>query len=152
MIPSTPSPSPKGLAEAVDHALSTAFEEMVFMEASSLQDYAQSGVPQVWSHVATEAPVPAELTLQMSPALVDACIEVLYADLPPDDAVRQDIVRELLNTIAGLVMSNISEDEGIQLGLPDSGLGSPPVIPPRPELGRHHTSNLGGLALTVHWR
>lgn len=152
MIPSTPSPSPNGLADAVGRALSTAFEDMVFMEASSLQDYQQSGIAQVWSHVTTEAPVSAEFSLQMSPSLVDACIEILYADLPPDDAIRQDVVRELLNTIAGLVMSNISEDEGIQLGLPDSGVGSPPAVALSPELARHYTSDLGGLALTVHWR
>jgi Chemotaxis phosphatase CheX len=147
-----PSPTPVGLGQAVGRALSTAFEDMVFMEVSSLHEYAQPGVGVIWSRVATHAPVRAELMLQMTPSLVDACIDALYSGLDPNDAIRQDVVRELLNTISGLVMSNITETETIDLGLPESGVGLPSTVATDPELAQTQTSDLGGLAFTVHWR
>jgi hypothetical protein len=147
-----PSPTPAGLGQALERALSTALEDMVFMDVSAIQEYEQAEVDAVWSRVATRAPVLAELQLQMSPRLVDACIDALYAGLDPNDAIRQDVVRELLNTIAGLVMSNLTETETIDLGLPESGIGSPSRTTTDSMLDQTHTSNLGGLAFTVHWR
>lgn len=147
-----PSPAASALAEAVDRALSTAFEDMVFMEVSSIQEYGQSEAETVWSRVTTQAPIRAELILQMSPALVDACIDALYAGIDPDEAIRQDVVRELLNTISGLVMSNITETETIGLGLPESGVGPHATSTSNAELIQTHTSNLGSLVFTVHWQ
>lgn len=149
---SLPSPTRAGLEQAVTLALSAAFEDMVFMEVSAAAGYAQSGRDVIWSRVATHAPVRAELLLQMTPGMVDACIDALYAGLDPSDALRQDVVRELLNTISGLVMSNLTDTETIDLGLPESGVSSPSTTTTVPELAQTHTTDLGGLAFTVHWR
>jgi hypothetical protein len=147
-----PSPNASGLGEAVNRALSTAFEDMVFMEVSSIEEYAASGVDMVWSRVETRAPLHAELVLQMSPGLIDACIDAMYAGIDPNDALRQDVVRELLNTISGLVMSNLTETEAIDLGLPESGVGSVSTAANHADLRQSHVSNLGGLVFTAHWQ
>lgn len=147
-----PSPSPNGLGDAVNRALSTAFEDMVFMEISSIHEYAASGSDMVWSRVATRAPLQAELVLQMNPRLIDACIDAMYTGVDPNDLLRQDVVRELLNTISGLVMSNLTETETIDLGLPESGAGSVDTAANHADLTQTHVSNLGGLVFTVHWQ
>ncbi len=148
---SLPPTSSVGLEEAVDRALSTTFEDMAFMEVSTLADAAPAAAAPVWSRLETRAPLRADLLLQMNSDLVDNCIDALYAGIDANDAVRQDVVREFLNTIAGLVMSNMTETQSIDLGLPQSGIGGTASLPVDGELEQCHVADRGGLVLTVRW-
>lgn len=145
------SPDPNVLGRAVSQALSTTFEDMVFMEVSGLSEYTDLGSDQVYASLETKSPARTHLMLQMSTPLIDACIDALYAGVEATEVVREDVVRELLNTIAGLVMSNLTDDQSIQLTLPASGHGVPPTPNLSPELSQVRTWDLGGLVFTARW-
>jgi hypothetical protein len=133
---------------AVTQAVATAFEAMVFIEPTRTSDAAALDESQIYAQLQVCAPLACLITLQMSSSLVDACVDALYCGIESNPAVRQDVVKELTNTVAGLLMSNLSESTRIELGLPQGGVGLP-----SPRIGDASTSafftEAGNLQVTV---
>jgi hypothetical protein len=146
-LPSLLAPTPGAIEHALQQAITTTFEEMVFMEVTQA-DGAELDTKQVYARLDVHRPVSCTLTLQMSEQLVDACIDALYCGIESTDAVRQDIANELSNTIAGLLMSNLDDSAPIALGLPSGGLGHPEPKSGRPAVHTYHTE-VGTLRVTV---
>lgn len=103
---------------------------------------------QLYACIEIQQPLCCKFTLQLSEAVVDACIDALYCGTDITDAVRQDITNELTNTIGGLLMSNLDESTPIALGLPTGGKGFP-----APESGRalvfSYETDVGALRVVV---
>ena len=141
------SPTPEAVQHALQQALTTTFEEMVFMQVEEMAE-AELEASQVYARLPIFEPVRCSFTLSMNEGVVDACIDALYCGTPITDAVRQDIANELANTIAGLLMSNLDEAAAISLGLPSGGRGLP-----APENGKTlahaYRTDVGSLRVTV---
>jgi hypothetical protein len=110
---------------AVAGAVAKAFEEMVFIEPKLVADTRAMDETQIYAQLRVCAPLSCLITLQMSSSLVDACVDVLYCGVEGNATLRQDVVKELVNMVSGLLMSNLSESSRIELGLPTGGLGAP---------------------------
>jgi hypothetical protein len=152
MISSRPSNTPPDHARmerAVSHALAATFENMVFLDTAALSEFPALGNEELQARISSRAPFDAIFTLRLSTPLVDACIETLYAGTETNDTVREDVVRELLNTLAGIVLSDLTDDDCIQLGLPESGVKLPAVN--ASSVGQAYTSDLRSVAFSVNW-
>ena len=109
----------------MDRGIRTAFEDMVFMDLARTNACVPLDEAQVYSRLQVQSPLPCLITLQMAPALVDACFDALYSGIESTQVARLDIVNELINIVSGLIMSHLSETSAIQLGLPEGGQGYP---------------------------
>jgi hypothetical protein len=133
---------------ALDQAVSTAFEEMLFMAPVYTQEATEFDQSQVHSRIRVQAPQGCTLTLELSTLLVDACIDTLYGGEATSTS-RLDIANELTNTIAGLLMSNLTQTSAIQLGLPQGAFGTPAEGVGSVRVARSFVTDSGGLRLTV---
>lgn len=147
---SNPPPDHSRMERAVSYALATTFENMVFLDTSALFEFPALGDEALQARITCRAPFDATFTLRLSAPLVDACIETLYAGTETSDTVREDVVRELLNTLAGIVLSDLTEDDSIQLGLPESG-ATLPEGHTGSGVGQAYTSDLRSVAFSVNW-
>lgn len=143
------SPDPTQLRQVMSRALAMTFEELTFMDADAVASHQTGGAGYVYAQIASRAPVALALTLQMSVELVDDCIDALFSGMEPSPIIREDVVRELINTIAGSMLASLCEDRLIELGLPQSSMEVPTMGDP----GEHHQLvQLGSLVLEATWR
>jgi len=125
----------KPLYQAMKKAVSSTLENMVFMEVMDHFDPDYEIPPEelAWSSLLIQDPVQGEIRLAMSKALLLKLTSSVFA-LPEEDVTlsqQNDILHELLNTIAGLFMTNLLIDsQTFQLGLPEHGEGELPELDP----------------------
>jgi len=118
----------KPLYQAMKQAVSTTLENMIFMEAVEHydQDYELPSEDLAWTSLLIQDPVQGELRLAMTKTFLRKITSAVFAldDEEITQAQMDDILHELLNTIAGLFMTNLlADDQPYQLGLPEQGEG-----------------------------
>ena len=125
----------KPLYQAMKKAVSTTLENMVFMEAVEHfdQDYEIPAEDLAWTSLLIQDPVQGEIRLAMTKTFLKKITSSVFA--MDEEEVSQvqmdDILHELLNTIAGLFMTNLlADDQTYQLGLPEHGEGELPELEP----------------------
>ena len=123
----------KPLYQAMIHAVSQTLENMAFMEAMAHTDstYQIPVEELVWTTLLVHDPVQGELRLAMPRSLLLKLTTGVFA-MDEDEVTEeqmQDILNELLNTIAGLFMTNLlADDQEYRLGLPQLGEGGLPPV------------------------
>ena len=84
-----------------------------------------------WTSMLIHDPVQAELRLAMPLSLMKSLASSMFAldEEEITEGQMQDILNELLNTIAGLFMTNLlADDQEYQLGLPELGTDELPKV------------------------
>lgn len=117
--------------QAMIHAVSLTLENMIFLEAMEHCDrsYEIPAEDAVWTSLLISDPVQGEIRLVMASDTLQKFTDNVFGFEVDEitDAQRNDILNELLNTIAGLFMTNLLEaDKKYQLGLPELGVGELP--------------------------
>lgn len=112
--------------QAMINATSQTLENMAFIEVMEHFDpnYEIPVEDLSWSSLLIHDPVQAEIRLAMPTSLLKSLTSSVFAmdEENVEDAQINDILNELLNTIAGLFMTNLlSDDQEYQLGLPELG-------------------------------
>lgn len=123
----------KPLYQAMQQAVSQTLENMAFMEV--LEHYDPSctipAAELAWASLLIADPVQGEIRLAMSKTLLTKLTAAIFA-LDPEEisqAQMDDILHELLNTIGGLFMTKLLEDDQTYaLGLPEAGEGALPEL------------------------
>lgn len=114
--------------QAMHQAVSQTLENMVFVEVMAHPDkaYIMPEDETVWTSLLINDPVQGELILAMPHNTLEKFTGNIFA-MPEDDLTdtqKNDILNELLNTIAGLFMTNLlAQDQQYKLGLPAIGHG-----------------------------
>jgi CheY-specific phosphatase CheX len=125
----------KPLYQAMKKAVSTTLENMVFLEALEHydQEYEIPVEDLAWSTLLIQDPVQGEIRLAMTKDFLKRLTASVFA-LDEDEitqAQMDDALHELVNTIAGLFMTNLMADsQTFQLGLPEHGEGELPELEP----------------------
>lgn len=117
--------------QAMINATSKTLENMAFIEVMEHfdPDYEIPAEDLSWSSLLIHDPVQAEIRLAMPTSLLKGLTGSVFAmdEEEVEEAQINDILNELLNTIAGLFMTNmLSDDQEYQLGLPELGAGPLP--------------------------
>ncbi len=114
--------------QAMIHAVSQTLENMIFLEAMEHVDrsYDIPADEVVWTSLLIMDPVQGEIRLAMADATLEKFTGNIFGfeteEITP--AQKNDILNELLNTIAGLFMTNLLEaEQQYKLGLPELGDG-----------------------------
>jgi len=121
------------LYQAMISAASKTMEEMAFMEVMEHFDrsYEIPTEELVWTSLLINDPVQGEIRLAMSKTLLSGLTCNIFA-LDEEDVTqlqRDDIINELLNTIAGLFMTNLLKDnQEYRIGLPELGMDELPEV------------------------
>ena len=123
----------KPLYQAMIHAVSQTLENMAFMEAMEHTDrnYQIPLEELVWASLLVHDPVQGELRLAMPQNLLRKLTVGVFSmdEEEITETQMQDILNELLNTIAGLFMTNLlADDQPYKLGLPQLGEGELPPV------------------------
>ncbi|MCW8860131.1 MAG: chemotaxis protein CheX [Deltaproteobacteria bacterium] len=121
------------LYPAMIKATSQTLENMAFMEAMEHFDQAyEIPVEEIsWTSMLIHDPVQGEVRLAMSKQLLKKLTGNIFAIDEEEITAAQtnDILKELLNTITGLFMTNLlNADQEYQLGLPELGEGELPEV------------------------
>ena len=121
----------KPLYPAMIAAVSKTLENMVFMEAMEHFDRTYEIPPEevIWTSLLIHDPVQGEIRLAMQRDVLKKITGNVFAldDEEITQPQMEDILNELLNTIAGLFMTNLLEDDQeYKLGLPELGEGELP--------------------------
>jgi hypothetical protein len=123
----------KPFYQAMIRAVSQTLENMVFMEALEHSDrsYEIPVEELAWASLLIHDPVQGEVRLAMPQSLLKKLTGNVFS-LDDDEitpAHMDDILNELLNTIAGLFMTYLlADDQEYKLGLPELGKGELPEI------------------------
>ena len=114
------------LYQAMTQAVSQTLENMAFMEVMEHPDktFDIPAEELVWASLLVHDPVQGELRLALPQPLLRTLTGNIFGmdedDVTPEQ--QNDILNELLNTIAGLFMTNLlASDQKYQLGLPEQG-------------------------------
>lgn len=123
----------KPLYQAMINAASQTLENMAFMEVMEHggESYEIPGDEAAWTSMLIHDPVQGEVRLAMPQNLLKKLTGNIFGLDEEDITENQmhDILNELLNTIAGLFMTNLLPDEQeYQLGLPELGEGELPEV------------------------
>lgn len=119
------------LYQAMISAASRTMEDMAFMEVMEHFDrsYEIPVEELVWTSLLINDPVQGEIRLAMSKTLLAGLTSNIFA-LDEEEVTQlqlDDILNELLNTIAGLFMTNLLEDsQEYRIGLPELGMDELP--------------------------
>ena len=123
----------KPLYEAMRQAVNQTLENMAFTEVMDHYD-PNYEIPEdqlTWCSLLISDPVQGEVRLAMSKDLTKKLTVAIFA-LDPEEisqAQMDDTLHELLNTIAGLFMTNLlTDNQTFQLGLPEAGEGNLPEL------------------------
>ncbi len=124
---------PTPLYLAMIAAVSQTFENMAFTEAMEHydQDFKIPAGELVWTSILIQDPVQGELRLAMPEAVLKSLTGAILglAETEINQLLMNDILFELLNTIAGLFMTKLlKEDQTFKLGLPEPGEGPLPEL------------------------
>lgn len=114
---------------ALQRAIEQTFEEMAFIDAELLIEPLGEDNDEdlYYSTISISKPFKAVITLKIPPGCAMLFAESLYANFEMEitDEIQRDVLAESLNTIAGCFMKNyLSENEGFELCLPKTGIGS----------------------------
>ncbi len=117
--------------QAMINAVSKTLENMIFLEAMAHFDrsYEIPAEDAVWTSLLISDPVQGELRLVMTAEALTKFTDNIFGFEVDEitDQQKNDILNELLNTIAGLFMTNLlTAEQKYQLGLPELGEGAPP--------------------------
>lgn len=121
------------LYQAMQQAVCKTLENMAFMEVMEHHNpsYEIPADQLAWSSLLISDPVQGEVRLAMTKTLLEKLTAAIFA-LEPEEisqAQMDDILHELLNTIAGLFMTNLlTDNQTFQLGLPEAGEGELPEL------------------------
>ena len=123
----------KAIYQAMINAACQTLENMAFTEVMEHFDpsYEIPTDDLGWTSMLIHDPVQAEIRLAMPLSLMKSLTSSMFAldEEEVTEAQTQDILNELLNTIAGLFMTNlIADDQEYQLGLPELGVGELPEV------------------------
>jgi CheY-specific phosphatase CheX len=118
--------------QAMINAASQTLENMAFTEVMEHFDltYEIPADDLAWTSILIHDPVQAEIRLAMPQSLMKNLTSNIFsiAEEEVTEIQMQDILHELLNTIAGLFMTNLLDDNQVyQLGLPETGNGELPA-------------------------
>ncbi len=121
----------KSLYQAMIDAAGQTLENMAFMEVMQPGEQTDDLPAEdlVWTSLLIHDPVQGEVRLAMPSSLLKKLTGNVFAMPEEEVATEQmnDIINELLNTIAGLFMTNLlSDDQEYQLGLPELGTNDLP--------------------------
>lgn len=118
----------------LESAILKTIEEMTFEEVEIVSDNTKEIPDQgekFWSALPLKKPYSGELILELPLKCARKMAEQLYpndAENINDEAIH-DLIKELLNTIAGRFLNEIVQlDQGFEVGLPKSGKGTPPKL------------------------
>jgi CheY-specific phosphatase CheX len=123
----------KPLYQAMLNAISQTLENMAFTEAKEHYDQSVE-IPAhelLWAYLVVLDPLLGEIRLALpKQALKELTGSVFSLD---DEEITQeqmdDILHEVLNTIAGLFMTNLlTDNQAFKIGLPEQGEGNLPVV------------------------
>jgi hypothetical protein len=123
----------KPLYQAMQKAASQTLENMAFMEVLEHYDpnYEIPAAELAWASLLISDPVQGEIRLAMTKTFQKKLTMAFFC-LDPEEitqAQMDDILHELLNTIAGLFMTNLlADDQTYALGLPEAGEGALPEL------------------------
>lgn len=123
----------KAIYQAMINAACQTLENMAFTEVMEHFDPAYE-IPADdlgWTSMLIHDPVQAEIRLAMPLSLMKSltCSMFALGEEEVTESQMQDILNELLNTIAGLFMTNLlADDQEYQLGLPELGVGELPKV------------------------
>jgi len=121
----------KTLAEAMKNAVSQTFENMAFIEVAEHydQDYEIPANDLVWAYLMILDPLQGELRLALPKSALRELTGAVFSleDTDISQTQMDDILHEILNTVAGLFMSNLLPDsQQYKIGLPEQGSGELP--------------------------
>ena len=122
----------KTLHQAMLDAVSQTLENMAFTEAKENPD--ENFKPPedlMWAYLVVLDPIQGEIRLALSEsALIQLTCSIFgLEEAEVTFAHMNDILHELLNTIAGLFMTNLlPENQPFKIGLPEHGKEQPPEI------------------------
>ena len=123
----------KPLYQAMISAASKTMEDMLFIALMEHLDrtYEIPVEDLAWTSLLINDPVQGEIRLAMPKTLLTKFTCNIFAQ--DEDEITQpqldDILNELLNTIAGLFMTNLLEDnQEYKIGLPELGIGELPEV------------------------
>ncbi len=111
---------------AMFEAACQTFENMAFVQVAEQADELNAEIPEnpVWVSILVHDPLQGELRLALPPKLLESLtadmfgIEIDQVEIHQ----QQDIIAEILNTLAGLFMTKLlPADQTYQLGLPEHG-------------------------------
>ena len=122
------------LLEAVSQALENmAFEEVDLVDETSMSRVEVGG--NLWAILPIVTPLSGEMILSLSPECARRITENIYGTLEDgqlEKGADLDAVAEILNTIAGrFVHALVPSNQSFDFGLPKTGKGAVPVIPPQ---------------------
>lgn len=144
----------KPLYTAMKDAISQTLENMVFMEATEHYDqsYEIPAEDLIWAYLVVQDPVQSEIRLALPKSLLKNLTSSVFS--LEDDEVTQaqmdDILHELLNTIVGLFMTNLLEDnQTYKMGLPEPGEGRLPEVDADTLVWKMMTSDEDALQIQV---
>lgn len=125
----------KPLYQAMKQAASNTLENMVFLEVMEHYDQSYEIPPEdlTWASLLIQDPVQGEIRLAMTNELLKKLTAAVFSldEEEITQAQMDDILHELLNTIAGLFMTNLlADNQTFQLGLPEHGEGELPELEP----------------------
>ncbi len=123
----------KPLYQAMISATCQTLENMIFSEAMEHFDcsYKIPADDLIWTSILINDPVQGEIVLAMSKSSLKKMTADIFAlDIDAvEEAQTKDIINELLNTIVGLFMTNlVNDDQTYKIGLPELNDGELPEI------------------------
>lgn len=123
----------KPLYQAMRNAISQTLENMAFTEANEHYDpnYIIPADDLTWAYLMVLDPLLGEIRLALPKTALKDLTAAVFS-LGEEDvtlAHMNDILHEVLNTIAGLFMSNLlTDNQAFKIGLPESGEGELPEV------------------------
>jgi len=122
------------MREQLVSAIAKTMENMTFAAVEFVEDDSEVefyGENNYWAILPVVDPIQLVLALEIPKICAQGLAAEVYGDLEvePDEEVVLDIVAEMLNTLAGRLMSGIVDsNETFELGLPSKGEGEMPSL------------------------
>jgi len=118
---------------AMLEAVCDTFEKMAFVEVTEQSDELEQEIPSdaIWVSILIHDPLQGEIRLAIPQGLLTNMTADMFGIELSDveEKQRQDIIAEILNTLAGLFMTNLlPDDQSYKLGLPEHGEGPIPEV------------------------
>jgi hypothetical protein len=106
------------IEQALDLAVLTTFESMLFLELHPLTPEPPSDEVLQRVDLATELPLKCAISLEASAETIEMLQEALFADSPPHGDMGFDVLAEILNVVAGNFLTELDDATPVSIGLP----------------------------------